>query len=133
GDDVETHLRSLQRKEFIRRERRSSVAEETEFSFAHILIRDVAYSQIPRAQRAARHVAAARWIESLAGDRSDDLAELRAHHYLAALDLRAAAGGDIADIGDAALDALDALVAAAQRALQLFAFTQAERYASRAL
>jgi class 3 adenylate cyclase len=130
GEDVDTHLHALQRKEFIRRERRSSVEGENEFSFAHLLIRDVAYSQIPRAERAAEHARAARWIESLSGDRADDLAELRAHHYVAALDLIEAAAGDVSELVD---HALDALIAAAQRAKRLFAFAQVERYASRAL
>jgi class 3 adenylate cyclase/tetratricopeptide (TPR) repeat protein len=130
GEEAETHLHSLQRKEFIRRERRSSVAGESEFSFAHVLIRDVAYSQIPRADRATKHVQAARWIESLTGDRADDLAELRAHHYLAALDLAEAAGSGITELAD---DAIEALVAAAQRSAKLFAFAQTERYASRVL
>ena len=87
GDDVEARLRALQRKEFVRRERRSAVAGESEYAFAHLLVRDVAYAQIPRADRAEKHVRAARWIESLAGDRGEDLAELLAHHYLAALEL----------------------------------------------
>jgi tetratricopeptide (TPR) repeat protein len=130
GEDVDGHLHALQRKEFIRRERRSSVEGENEFSFAHLLIRDVAYSQIPRAERAAEHARAARWIESLSGDRADDLAELRAHHYVAALDLIEAAGGDVSELVD---HALDALIAAAHRASRLFAFAQVERYASRAL
>jgi class 3 adenylate cyclase/tetratricopeptide (TPR) repeat protein len=130
GEDVEAHLRSLQRKEFIRRERRSSVAGENEFAFAHLLIRDVAYAQIPRAERAAKHVHAARWIDSLAGDRSDDLAELRVHHYLSALELLEAVGGDASELVD---PAVTALLAAVERSLKVFAFSQTERYAARAL
>ena len=107
-------LHSLQRKEFIRRERRSAVAGESEFAFAHLLIRDVAYAQLPRAGRAEKHVRAARWIESLAGDRGADLAELRAHHYLAALELVEASGGETSELVD---PALDALLTAARRAL----------------
>ena len=49
---AEELLLALERKEFVRRERGSSVAGETEYAFRHVLIRDVAYSQIPRAQRA---------------------------------------------------------------------------------
>jgi hypothetical protein len=128
GEEVEPRLRSLQRKEFIRRERHSAVARESEFSFAHLLIRDVAYAQIPRAERAEKHVRAARWIDSLSGERGEDLAELRAHHYASALELvgrrrRSSGFGP----------AVDALIAAAQRAEKLFAFAQVERYASRAL
>ena len=59
-------LHALERKEFVRRERRSSVAGESEYAFRHVLVRDVAYGQIPRAA-AVRSTAAAEWIESLAG------------------------------------------------------------------
>ena len=44
-------LHALERKEFVRRERRSSVAGEDEYAFRHVLVRDVAYGQIPRAAR----------------------------------------------------------------------------------
>src|SRR5439155_8293318 len=62
---LEGRLRSLTRKEFVRRERRSSVKDETEYAFAHALVRDVAYGQIPRAERAEKHRRAAEWIETL--------------------------------------------------------------------
>ena len=40
-------LHALERKEFIRRDRRSSIAGETQYAFLHALVRDVAYGQIP--------------------------------------------------------------------------------------
>ena len=49
AEDAEARLHALQRKEFVRRERRSSVAGEAEYLFTHLLVRDVAYAQIPRA------------------------------------------------------------------------------------
>ena len=49
-------------------------------------------SQLPRASRASRHVAAAAWIESKAPDRVEDLADVLAYHYATALDLARAAG-----------------------------------------
>ncbi len=52
-------LRELSRKELLRSARRSSMAGESEYTFWHVLTRDVAYGQLPRASRAARHVAAA--------------------------------------------------------------------------
>jgi tetratricopeptide (TPR) repeat protein len=55
-----------------------------------VLVRDVAYGQIPRAARAERHERAAAWIDALG--RPDDHAEMLAHHYLEALALRRAAG-----------------------------------------
>ncbi|HEY2937920.1 MAG TPA: AAA family ATPase, partial [Gaiellaceae bacterium] len=90
GGNIEDRLHALERKDFVARARRSSVAGETEYVFRHILVRDVAYGQIPRAQRAERHRLAAEWIEALG--RQEDHAELLAHHYLAALDLAGAAG-----------------------------------------
>ena len=129
-EDAEARLHALQRKDFVRRERRSSVAGEAEYLFTHLLVRDVAYAQIPRADRAEKHVLAARWIESLAGDRSEDLAELLAHHYVAALDLTRAAGGDPSELIE---PAVAALVDAAERAASLFAFAQAEGFAAKTL
>jgi tetratricopeptide (TPR) repeat protein len=127
---AEEQLRALQRKEFVRRERRSTVEGETEFAFAHMLVCDVAYAQIPRAQRAEKHARAARWIEALSADRSEDLSELLAHHYLAALELVRAVGGDISGLVE---PAIAALADATERALSLSAFAQAERSATELL
>src|SRR5437763_985643 len=92
ADDRMMH--ALERKEFIRRDRRSSIAGETQYAFLHALVRDVAYGQIPRAERAGKHRRAAEWIASLAGDRAEDHAEMIAHHYREALALAEAAGLD---------------------------------------
>ena len=72
--------------------RSSSMEGEHEYGFWHVLVRDVCYGQIPRAARAARHRAAAAWIERKAGERVEDLADVLAHHYLQALELARAAG-----------------------------------------
>ena len=82
---VETHLHALERREMLRRERRSSVAADTEYAFRHVLMRDVAYGQIPRVQRADKHQRAAAWIESLSADRGD-VSDMLAHHYARALE-----------------------------------------------
>jgi class 3 adenylate cyclase len=85
-------LRELSRKELVRANRRSSIEDEAEYSFWHILARDVAYAQLPRASRAARHIAAADWIASKASERVEDLADVLAYHYANALELALAAG-----------------------------------------
>ncbi|OLE37947.1 MAG: hypothetical protein AUG48_03025 [Actinobacteria bacterium 13_1_20CM_3_68_9] len=51
------------------------------FAFRHILIREVAYQTLTRSERGRLHAAAAAWLEGLAGDREDALAELIAYHY----------------------------------------------------
>ena len=92
GAALERLLHALVRKEFVRRERRSSIAGEAEFAFSHLLIGEVAYAQVPRGRRAAKHQLAAEWLESLGADRREDQAETIAHHYLSALELSRAAG-----------------------------------------
>ena len=90
--DVELALHELARKELVRPARSSSMQGEQEYGFWHLLVRDVCYAQIPRSSRAARHRAAAAWIERQAGDRVDDLSDVLAHHYVQALQLARAAG-----------------------------------------
>jgi class 3 adenylate cyclase len=125
---LEDRLHALQRKEFVRRERRSSVEGDTEYSFLHVLIRDVAYAQIPRAMRAERHLEVAAWIEALG--RTEDTAEMLAHHYLAALEYDRAAVADDPAVVDRALRALGE---AGARALSLSAYEASERFTDAAL
>jgi predicted ATPase/class 3 adenylate cyclase len=125
---VEDRLHTLERREFVRRERRSSVAGENEYAFRHLLVRDVAYGAIPRATRAERHRRAADWIEALG--RPEDHADLLAHHYLSALELSRAAG---LDPGLLAGSAANALRRAGDRAFGLNAFGSAARFYDEAL
>src|ERR687891_494607 len=126
--EVEARLHALERRELVRRARRSSVAGESEYAFRHVLVRDVAYGSIPRASRAERHRRAAEWIESLA--RPDDQADLLAHHYLSALELARAAGVDSGVLSEAAANAL---LRAGERAFALNAFSSAARFIDEAL
>src|SRR5262249_36145539 len=128
---LEERLHTLERKDFLRRDRSSSVGGETEYAFLHVLVRDVAYSSIPRALRGEKHRLVAQWIESLAEARLGDRAELLAHHCVQALELSRAAG---------ALDAVPRLEEQARRYLILagdralrFDLAGAESYYRRAL
>jgi class 3 adenylate cyclase/tetratricopeptide (TPR) repeat protein len=129
-DAVVERLQALERKEFVRRERRSSVAGETAYVFRHVLVRDVAYGQLPRARRIEKHQRAAEWIESLGGDRGEDLADVVAHHYLSALRLLRNTGQDTAGVAE---QARFALRDAGDRAAALSALEAAERFYSEAL
>ena len=126
--DVARLLHTLERKGFLTRQRRSSVESEGEWSFAHMLLRDVAYAQIPRAERAQKHRAAAEWIESLG--RLEDHAELLAFHWTSALQLARAAGQDTTALE---MPARPALRAAGERAFSLGAFERAADYFQSAL
>jgi class 3 adenylate cyclase len=127
---VEERLHALSRKEFVRRERRSSVAGEEQYIFLHVLVRDVAYGQIPRGSRSAKHRAAAEWIASLSADRSEDHSEMLAHHYLSALELAQAAGHDASEFAEPARLALRD---AGDRALALNAYAAASHFYRAAL
>ena len=120
-DRAEALLHDLVRKQFVQRERRSSMESDTQYAFAHTLVRDVAYGQIPRASRTEKHRRAAAWIESLG--RPEDHAELRAHHYLTALEALPSGADDIQLRRSARL----ALRDAGDRAASLNAFKSAAR------
>jgi tetratricopeptide (TPR) repeat protein len=78
---VEEALHELVRKEVARRSRASFVQGDVQYSIWHPVLRDVAYGQIPPAERAAKHLAAARWFEHAAPERLQEQAEVLAHHY----------------------------------------------------
>jgi class 3 adenylate cyclase/tetratricopeptide (TPR) repeat protein len=126
--EVEQRLHALERREFVRRERRPSVAGDVEYAFRHVLVRDVAYSQIPRGVRGDRHRRAAEWIEALG--RPEDHAEMLAHHYLSALELVGATGQPTEELSERARIALRE---AGDRAFALNAFAQAARFYASAL
>jgi class 3 adenylate cyclase/tetratricopeptide (TPR) repeat protein len=128
--EVEQRLHALERRELVRRQRRAAVAGESEFAFVHLLVRDVAYGQIPRAARADKHRCAAEWIEGLSQDRSEDRAELLAHHYSSAITYATAAGHDTSELAERARLALRD---AADRSASLFAFADAARHYAAAL
>ena len=127
---LEPRLHALERRELLRRERRSTVAGERQYAFRHVLVRDVAYGQLPRAARAQRHRRAAEWLQALAPDRAEDRAELLAHHSQAALQYAQATGQDTTGLVEPARLALRE---AGDRALELNAFAAAARWYGAAL
>jgi class 3 adenylate cyclase/tetratricopeptide (TPR) repeat protein len=128
---VEQGLRTVARKELLRPVRHSSVKGQAEYSFRHLLIRDVAYQQIPRVARVRKHRAAATWIEQLAGDRVTDHADIVAHHYGQALQLAKTAGLDD-EARELEAQARRFLIMAGDRALELDA-RRAEAFYRQAL
>jgi class 3 adenylate cyclase/tetratricopeptide (TPR) repeat protein len=92
--DVGAHLLTLVRKELIRPDR-AVVPGDDGFRFGHALIRDAAYEEIPKRQRAALHEAYADWLVSKLGDAAP--AEIVGYHleraYLYGAELGAAEAG----------------------------------------
>jgi DNA-binding SARP family transcriptional activator len=135
---LERCLQRLETRDFIYRASRSSMAGEREYGFRHVLIRDVAYGQIPRAERSHKHRRAAAWLESLSANRAPErperyaanLAELLAHHYGRALSFARAAGRADEDL---ARRTRVALRDAGDRVTALGVHATAARYYARAL
>jgi tetratricopeptide (TPR) repeat protein len=110
------------------RARRSSVEGGAEYAFRHLLVRDVAYGQIPRAARAVKHLAAAEWAQALG--RAEDHAEMLASHYSRALEYSRAAGRED---GELVTRARQALRDAGERAASLQAWSAAAGFYEEAL
>jgi class 3 adenylate cyclase/tetratricopeptide (TPR) repeat protein len=119
---AEEALHALERKGFVQRARVSAVGDEVEYAFLHIVVRDVAYGQIPRSDRADKHRRAAAWVESLG--RPEDHAETLAHHYLSALELARSSRQATDELAERAQFALRE---AGDRATALNAFEAAAR------
>ena len=104
--ELEDALYALERKEFVRREHRSAVAGARQYVFVHVLVRDGAYGQMPRAVRSQTHLRVADWIDTLSPDRAEDRAEMLAHHLVQAVEYGQAAGTDVSSIVPRAAHAL---------------------------
>jgi class 3 adenylate cyclase/tetratricopeptide (TPR) repeat protein len=124
-------LHELTRRELVRPARASSVKDQAEFGFWHVLIRDVAYGEIPRGARAKKHRAAAEWIEQLTGARPSERAELLAYHYSEALEL-ARASAMTEEVSALEPPLLESLLTAGEAAMRLDA-SRAARHYTRAL
>ncbi len=116
--ELEPRLRSLVRRELLTQEVDPRSPERGQYAFVQALIREVAYNTLAKRERKFRHIAAARFFESLG---SDELAGGLAGHYLAAF--RNAGEGPEAEA--LAAQARIALRAAAERAISLGSLGQA--------
>ncbi|HEX5828843.1 MAG TPA: adenylate/guanylate cyclase domain-containing protein [Candidatus Limnocylindrales bacterium] len=119
--DVEARLAALVRSDLVHVEIDPRSPERGQYAFVQALIREVAYSTLAMRDRRARHLAAARYFESI-GD--DELAGALAAHYVAAF--RASNDGPEADALKA--QARLSLKAAAARAERLGALAQTVAY-----
>jgi class 3 adenylate cyclase/tetratricopeptide (TPR) repeat protein len=126
AEELEPRLRALVKRELLDVESDPRSPERGQYRFVQSLIREVAYSTLARRDRRARHLAAARQIESTG---EDELAGVQAGHYLAAYE--ASAPGEEADA--VAAQARVALRAAAQRAAALGALDQGVVFAQQAM
>ncbi len=125
--DAAALLDGLLEREFVVPEERSSIPGDFAFRFKHVLIRDVAYSGMSKAERAEQHQSFAKWV----GERArDELAEIRAHHLDQAAELLAELEGEVPR--EVARTAAEALEEAGRRALRRGGLAVARRTLLRA-
>ena len=132
GPPADPHegLETLERRDFVLHSDVSTVAGEDEYAFKHILMRDVAYGQVPKGRRAELHVRFSDWVEILPGS-ADEFVEIVAWHLEQACRLSREVAR--APIEPPLLQAAEALANAARRAERREGLHEAERYYTRAL
>src|SRR5206468_6728038 len=79
-DELDDALSVLELRDLIRRDPSSQMPGDIQFTFKHMLIREVAYATVPRATRRARHAAVASYIERTS-ESSETLAWILAYHW----------------------------------------------------
>jgi tetratricopeptide (TPR) repeat protein len=90
---IDEGLLELESRQLVRAIRQPLLEDEEEFAFAHWMVREVAYGEVPRGVRALKHVAFAHWLREKVGERGrGDLSDVLAGHFAAAAELAHAAG-----------------------------------------
>ncbi len=125
GIDLQDALIGLQDKDLVVPSAGSRLAGEHEYAFKHVLIRDVAYSTLPKSVRAWKHAQVGSFIEERAADRSEGVVAMVADHYGRAAALGADADIDQADLERINHKALSALEAAGDAAASLYSNQEA--------
>ena len=81
AQDVDDALTVLEARDLIRRDPSSQLGGDAQFTFKHVLIRDVAYATVPRTARRERHAAVARHVEERLAGATETLSTILAHHW----------------------------------------------------
>jgi class 3 adenylate cyclase/tetratricopeptide (TPR) repeat protein/CheY-like chemotaxis protein len=128
--DPRQGLAELERRDFVASRAPSTVADDEEYAFKHILMRDVAYGQVPKGRRVELHMRFSDWVSSLPST-ADEFVEIVAWHLeQACLLAREVARSPIEPpIREAAAMLADA----ARRAERRESLREAHRYYTRAL
>jgi class 3 adenylate cyclase/tetratricopeptide (TPR) repeat protein len=125
GGELSDALESLRRRDIIVPGESAGLAGEQELAFKHVLIRDVAYSMLPKAVRARKHGEVAAFLEQRAGERSQEVVALLAEHYGRAAALGDEVHLDAGELEPLRLKALESAQAAGDAARDLYANEQA--------
>ena len=129
-DDPHLGLAELERRDFVAHQSPSTVASDEEYAFKHVLMRDVAYGQVPKGRRAQLHLRFSDWVTALPGS-ADEFVEIVAWHLEQACKLSKEVARS--PIEPPIREAAAALANAATRAERRESLREAHRYYSRAL
>jgi class 3 adenylate cyclase len=78
-DSLPTSLGALERRDMISRETVSAIEGDQQYTFRHVLIRDVAYELLPRARRQELHAEMARYLEDEAPATGEAVTQMARH------------------------------------------------------
>src|SRR5215208_419869 len=129
-DDPRPGLGELERRDFVAHKAVSTVAGEDEYAFKHILMRDVAYLQVPKGRRAQLHLRFSDWVTVVRG-KAEEFIEIVAWHLEQACGLSREVARS--PIEPPIRQAAEALAKAAGRAERRESLREAHRYYTRAL
>jgi tetratricopeptide (TPR) repeat protein len=129
-EDPRPGLQELERRDFVAHRTVSTVAGEDEYAFKHILMRDVAYGQLPKGRRAQLHLRFSDWVTVERG-KAEEFIEIVAWHLEQACGLSREVARS--PIEPPIRQAADALAKAASRAERRESLREAHRYYTRAL
>ena len=132
-EQLDELLDRLEDRELVVSQVGSTLAGEREFVFKHVLTRDVAYGTLSRRDRTGAHAAVASWIESAAGERQREFADLLAHHYREAYEGALAEPGGGERIEELRRKSFAALLAASAEARSKMLLEKADSFAGSAL
>jgi predicted ATPase/class 3 adenylate cyclase len=127
-DELRPLIDDLLLREFLLRERRSTISGEEAFRFKHVLIREVAYGGLSKTARASYHQRFAEWLRDRAGE---ELLEVRAYHLDQATALLSELDGAAPE--ELSREAAEALEKAGKRALAREANDTARRLLMRSV
>jgi class 3 adenylate cyclase/tetratricopeptide (TPR) repeat protein len=129
-DDPRPGLGELERRDFVAHKAVSTVAGEDEYAFKHILMRDVAYGQVPKGRRAQLHLRFSDWVTVVRG-KAEEFIEIVAWHLEQACGLSREVARS--PIEPPIRPAAEALAKAAGRAERRESLREAHRYYTRGL
>jgi len=125
---LEQILASLVRKEVLSVQADPRSPERGQYAFLQDLLKQIAYETLAKADRKARHLAAAEYLEQATGQAEQEAVEVVAAHYLDAYE----AAPEAPDAAAIRRKAAERLALAGDRAASLAAPEEAQRYFEKA-